>query len=260
MSNVATVDTRPTLNDRVDAILNKSATLTGARRTALEEKAIRLTMPLALSLARRYAGRGLNTEDLEQVALLGLVKAVRGFDPARGREFLAYAVPTIRGEVRRHFRDAGWTVRPPRRIQELQSRLWAAEAELTQTLHRSPTAAEIAEELGVPEEDVIEALSSDGCFAPSSLDAPAADSDSGSLSERLGGLDPEFDRSEARVMLAKAVRSLGERDRLIVQLRFFEGKTQQEIGEEVGVTQMQISRLLSRILAELRESITTKAA
>ena len=217
-------------------------------------------MPLAASIARRYAGRGISSDDLEQVAYLGLVKAVRGYDPARGREFLAYAVPTIRGELRRHFRDAGWTVRPPRRIQELQSRLWATEAELTQTLHRSPTTGELADALGVPLDEVVEALSADGCFAPSSLDAPAADSEGGSIAERLGGLDPEFDRSEARVMLAEAVRSLGERDRLIVELRFFEGKTQQEIGKEVGVTQMQISRLLSRILSELRASITSVAA
>jgi RNA polymerase sigma-B factor len=199
-------------------------------------------------------------DDLRQVAYLGLVKAVRGYDPERGREFLSYAIPTIKGEVRRHFRDAGWTVRPPRRIQELQARLWATDAELTQALHRSPTATELADALEVDLDDVLEALSADGCFVPSSLDAPAADSDSGSLAERLGGADDEFERCEARLMLASAVRRLGERDRRIVELRFFHGWTQQQIGDEVGVTQMQISRLITRILRELRESITGEAA
>jgi len=211
-------------------------------------------------LANRYAGRGIAIDDLRQVAYLGLVKAVRGYDPERGREFLGYAIPTIKGEIRRHFRDAGWAVRPPRRIQELQARLWAADAELTQTLHRSPTADELAEELDVSVEDVLESLSADGCFAPSSLDAPAVDSDAGSLAERLGGPDAEFDRCEARLMLAEAVQNLGERDRTILRLRFFEGWTQQKIGEEVGVTQMQISRLITRILEDLRLSITGDAA
>jgi len=217
-------------------------------------------MPLARMLANRYAGRGIALDDLRQVAYLGLVKAVRGYDPERGREFLGYAIPTIKGEIRRHFRDAGWAVRPPRRIQELQARLWAAEAELTQVLHRSPTAAELADELEVSVEDVIESLSADGCFAPSSLDASAIDSEGGSLSDRLGGPDVEFDRCEARLMLAKAVQQLGERDRTIVRLRFVEGWTQQEIGAEVGVTQMQISRLINRILGDLREAITGEAA
>jgi len=221
---------------------------------------VRLNMPLARMLANRYAGRGIALDDLRQVAYLGLVKAVRGYDPTRGREFLVYAIPTIKGEIRRHFRDAGWAVRPPRRIQELQARLWAADAELTQVLHRSPTAAELAEELDVSVDDVIESLAADGCFAPSSLDAPAADSETGSLAERLGGQDDEFDRCEARLMLAEAVRDLGERDRTILRLRFFEGWTQQQIGEKVGVTQMQISRLITRILGDLRESIEGKAA
>jgi len=226
----------------------------------LHDEVVRINMPLARMLANRYAGRGIATEDLRQVAYLGLVKAVRGYDPTRGREFLGYAIPTIRGEIRRYFRDAGWSVRPPRRIQELQARLWAADAKLTQSLHRSPTATELAAELAVSVEDVVESLSADGCFAPSSLDAPGVSSETGSLAERLGGPDAEFERSEALLMLARAVRSLGERDRTIVRLRFFEGWTQQQIGDEVGVTQMQISRLITRILGDLRESITGVAA
>ncbi|HSV38994.1 MAG TPA: SigB/SigF/SigG family RNA polymerase sigma factor [Nocardioidaceae bacterium] len=257
---VAEQFTRSERNQETIDLLADAADASPEQRRSLLEQVVRLNMPLARTLANRYAGRGITTDDLRQVAYLGLVKAVRGYDASRGREFLGYAIPTIKGEIRRHFRDAGWAVRPPRRIQELQARLWAADAELTQTLHRSPTAAEIAEELGVSIDDVLESLSADGCFAPSSLDAPTGDSETGSLSDRLGGEDVEFDRAEARLILAKAVRDLSERDRTIVRLRFFEGRTQQQIGAEVGVTQMQISRLLNRILGDLRESITGRAA
>jgi RNA polymerase sigma-B factor len=229
------------------------------RRREIEQELVRLHMPMARGLAKRYAGRGLAMDDLIQVAYLGLVKAVRGFDPARGHEFYAYAVPTVRGELRRHFRDAGWVVRPPRRLQELQAQLWAAEAELTQELHRSPTAAEIAEMLDVTEEDILEALATDGCFAPSSLDAPTPDGE-GSVGDRLGDEDDEFDGAEARIVLAEALATLGDRERRIVELRFFEGWTQQQIGDEIGVSQMQVSRILTKILGQLRTQISGDAA
>jgi RNA polymerase sigma-B factor len=241
-------------------LLHQARHASGSRRRELEERVVQVNMPLARLLANRYVGRGIVQEDLQQVAYLGLVKAVRGYDDSRGHEFLGYAIPTIKGEIRRHFRDAGWTVRPPRRIQELQARLWATDAELTQTLHRSPTAAELGEALDVDVDEVVEALAADGCFVPSSLDAPAPDSDGGSLAERLGADDKEFERSEARVMLASAVRQLAPRDRKILELRFFEGWTQQQIGDEIGVTQMQISRLITRIISDLRVSITGQAA
>jgi RNA polymerase sigma-B factor len=169
-------------------------------------------------------------------------------------------MPTIKGELRRHFRDAGWMVRPPRRIQELQARLWAAEAELTQSLQRSPTPSEIAAHLEVDVEEVIEALGVDGCFVPSSLDAPLGDGDSATVADRQGGEDIAFDSCEARVMLAPAVSKLGERDRKILELRFFRGWSQQQIGDEIGVTQMQVSRLLSRILGDLKVALTGVAA
>jgi RNA polymerase sigma-B factor len=242
------------------SLLTEAATSAASRQAALREQAIRLNMPLARALANRYAGRGIPTDDLHQVAYLGLVKAVRGYDPGRGREFLRYAVPTIKGEIRRHFRDAGWTVRPPRRIQELQARLWAADAELMQSLQRSPTTDELAEELGVSAEDVIEALTVDGCFAPSSLDTPGSDVDASSLVDRLGGLDPEFDRCETRLMLADAVCNLEERERAIVRLRYVEGWTQQRIGEAIGVSQMHVSRLITRILGDLRQQVTDQVA
>jgi RNA polymerase sigma-B factor len=251
---------RPGLDEAAVDLLLDSVNSPPTRRRVLQEEAIRLMMPLARALANRYAGRGLPLDDLCQVAYLGLVKAVRGYDPDRGREFLSYAVPTIKGELRRHFRDAGWTVRPPRRLQELQARLWAAEAELTQRNQCSPTPAELADELEASVDDVVETLSMDGCFAPSSLDATLGDQDSGSLGDRLGDLDQEFGRCEARLMLTKAVRELDERDRLIVRRRFFDGWTQQQIGEEIGVTQMQVSRLLTRILRDLRQAIEETAA
>jgi RNA polymerase sigma-B factor len=256
-----TIESKKTDRDQaVVELLLEAVASPPPQRQALQEQAIRLTMPVARSLANRYAGRGIAIDDLRQVAYLGLVKAVRGYDPERGREFLSYAVPTIRGELRRHFRDAGWTVRPPRRMQELQATLWATAAELTQRLQRSPTPSELAAELEVSVDDVLEALSVDGCFAPSSLDATVGDQDSGNLGDRLGDLDSEFGRCEARLLIAEAVRGLNERDRLIVRLRFFDGWTQQQIGDTIGVTQMQVSRLLTRILDDLRQAIEKSAA
>lgn len=229
-----------------------------ARRRELETEIIKTNLPLAKSLANRYTGRGIPSEDLVQVACLGLVKAVRGFDPERG-DFVGYAVPTIRGELRRHFRDIGWTIRPPRRVQELQPRLWAAEEELTQSLHRPPTVAEISAALGVDQEEVIEGLSLRGCFTPGSLDAGFGTDDSPSPADRLGAEDPEIGRVEVRMLLSDALERLDERERTIVRRRFFDGWTQAQIGAELGVTQVQISRLLTQILATLRAGIDEAA-
>jgi RNA polymerase sigma-B factor len=228
------------------------------RQQELRSEAIELNIPLARYLASRYQRRGIPSDDLEQVAYLGLVKAVRGFTPGRVTGFAAYAIPTIRGELRRHFRDTGWTIRPPRRIQELQARVRSTTAELTQILNRTPTVKEIAAELEVDVEEVLEASSVDSCFTPSSLDAPVPGNED--LSNDPGTLDPEFDRSEARVVLAPALEDLGERDRKILDLRFVEGLTQKEIGEVVGISQMQVSRILARVLDTMRESILGQAA
>ncbi len=234
-------------------------------RTASEEEAhrirdelVRLNMGVASDCARRYRGRGIATEDLDQVAYLGLVKAVRAFDPARGFDFLSFAVPTIRGEVRRHFRDLGWALRPPRSIQELQSRMLAVESDLTQELGRSPRPSDLARHLGVELEQVLDALSATGCFAPASLDVPALEGDD-SLGERIGAMDPGFDTAEARVTLAAVMRGLTPRERRILELRFFGNRTQAEIGADIGVTQMQVSRLLNRILERLRERLLADA-
>lgn len=219
---------------------------------------IRSYAPVARSIASRYRNRGLDLDDLEQVALLGLVKAARGFDPDAGHDFMSYAVPTVRGEVRRHFRDHGWMVRPPRRVQELQFRIGIAREELTAETGRSPRPSEIAIRADEPLADVIEALAADGCFRPASLDAPASEAGSG-LGELLGDHDREFDRTEARLVLGPALHSLGERDRRIVQLRYYEERTQQEIADVLGMTQTQVSRVLKRILAELRDGLEQQA-
>ena len=223
------------------------------RRRLLDEVVV-LNLGLARAVASRYRRRGVGHEDLEQVANLALVKAANGFDPDSGHDFASYAVPTIRGEVKRYFRDHGWTVRPPRRIQELQARIGAAESELSFALGRSPRPSELARHLDEPVEEVMEALSTDGCFTPSSLDRPVgADSDT-TLGDLLGA-EQSTDAVEARVVLAPVVRTLGERDRRILMLRFFRGWTQSEIARDIGVTQMQVSRLLSRILSDLREEL-----
>ena len=227
----------------------------GERQRLLDEVVL-LNHPVALAIARRYRGRGLSDDDLEQVAAVGLVKAVRGFRPEAGYDFMAYAVPTIRGEVRKHFRDQGWMVRPTRRIQELQARITRAEGELAQSLGRSPRPSEVTEYLEESRAEVDEALASFGCFTPASLDRPIGDAgDTPSLGEMIGFDDPEREAVEARVVLAPLVRGLAPRDRRIVELRFFCGWTQQQIATDIGVTQMQVSRLLTRILRHLRHEI-----
>jgi len=226
---------------------------------ALRNSAVQLNLELARGLATRYVGRGIPADDLIQVACLGLVQAARRFDPTRGSRFADFAVPTIRGELRKHFRDAGWVVRPPRRIQELQAGIWSAEPELIQQLHRAPKPHEIAEHLGVELADVIEALALDGCFAPSSLDTPVGP-DARPAMDTLAHSDDDLSSAEARVLLAPLVRTLKPRDRRIVELRYFRGLTQREIGEVLGVTQMQVSRLLSRILRDLRSALEGTAA
>ncbi|MDO7866953.1 sigma-70 family RNA polymerase sigma factor [Nocardioides jiangxiensis] len=223
------------------------------RREALDE-VVRINMPVARTLAAPYGGRGIPLDDLEQVAYMALIRAARGYHPDRSGDFLAYAVPTIRGEVKKHFRDHGWTVRPPRRIQELQAEVIRTRSELEQETGHEPDLAEIAEAIGEDEAEVAEAMAADGCFSPSSLDQPVRSSGT-PLGELMASEEDGFDAAEARAMLADAIRTLGPRDRKILRMRFFDGLTQKEIGREIGVTQMQVSRLLTRILADLRSAL-----
>lgn len=228
----------------------------GQRREQLLDEIVVLNMPVARSVAARFRGRGLDEQDLEQVAFLALTRAARAFDPAQGHGFLAFAVPTIRGELKKHFRDNGWTVRPPRRVQELQGRIRPAREHLAQELGREPQDEELADRLVEPADAVRAAQRAEGCFTPSSLDQPVDEEASTPLGEVLPGDTREKDAAEARLVLAPAIGHLGERAREILRLRFFEDRTQREIADEIGVTQMHVSRLISGILTDLREDIT----
>lgn len=249
-------DLRLNRSDRTrELTMQLSACTSDAERLALTNELASTNMPVADSVVARYRGRGIATEDLKQVAYLALTKAARRFDPDAGYDFLSFCVPTIRGEVRRYFRDKGWVVRPPRRIQELQQRLTAARADLSRSLERPPTAEELAEHLGEEAADVREALDGQGCFTPTSLDRPVNDEGGAALGELIGQEDTDRAAAEARVALAPVVRRLSARDRHILRMRFYDGLTQREIAEDIGVTQMQVSRLLTRIFRDLREDL-----
>jgi RNA polymerase sigma-B factor len=222
------------------------------RRDARDQALVEL-MPLVRSLAARYAGRGEPLDDLVQVGALGLIKAVDRFDVSRGVEFTSYGVPTIVGEIRRHFRDKAWAMHVPRRVKELSVRLSRVLDELTTRLGRSPTVAELAEALAVEEEDVIDALDASHAFSTRSLDASSNGGDQ--LAERLATTDPGFDGVEDRWLLAAGLDSLDPRARRIVHLRFFEEKTQAQIAAELGISQMHVSRLLRSAMDVMRGSI-----
>jgi RNA polymerase sigma-B factor len=224
-------------------------------RTRLQDEVVLLHIGLARAIAARYRGRGIAEDDLFQAAAMALLKAARSFDPARGTPFLSYAVVTMTGEVKRQFRDFGWMVRPPRSVQNLQSEVSRAQRELTQQLGRSPRVREVAGHLDVPEEQVLEALAADGCFHPASLDTPVAGPGSAPLGDLIGDHDRALTQAETRAMLAPAVRALPETERRVLYLRFFREWTQSQIAREIGTTQMQVSRILSRMLAVLHDQL-----
>lgn len=225
------------------------------KKRLLLDEVIVINRGVAEAVASRYRGRGIAQDDLVQVAYEGLTKAVQRFDPSTRNDLLTYAVPTIRGEVMRHFRDHGWSVRPPRRVQELQWRVNQCIERLEHELGREPRSAEVIEELGIDAEDYREAIEAFGCFQPTSLDQPVRTDATSSIGELIPDIGDQHGAADARVALAPVVRRLSERDRRILHLRFFEDLTQAEIGEDLGVTQMQVSRLLSRILGTLREDL-----
>ena len=211
-------------------LLSEAAGAEGGERRLLLDEVVRVNMPLARDLARRYQHRGVDSADLEQVAYVGLVKAARGFDPAKASDFLSFAVPTIRGELRRHFRDHGWVVRPPRSIQELQARITEAEGDLYQAMGRAARPSELAAHLGVDEHAVVEALAANGCFTPTSLDTSVNGVEGeGGLADRLGGPDPAFATAEVRALLGPMIRSLSERERLVLAQAY---ALEKEVGEE----------------------------
>lgn len=236
-------------------LLAKAQRCGGAKRERLQKEAALVNMDLARSIASRYWGRGEASDDLVQVAYVGLMKAIRGYDPDRG-DFRSYAIPTIAGEVKRHFRDRSWTVKAPRWVQELQADISAVSDPLAQQLRRPPRPKELAVHLDVPVANVTEALSADGCFTPTSIDSRGPTGDGYALSDRLGTDDRDLERVEIRAALGPMIGRLPERDRRILTLRFCQGWTQSQIASDLGVTQMQVSRLLSRILSGMRQQLT----
>jgi RNA polymerase sigma-B factor len=221
------------------------------RRAVLRDRVIEAFLPLADRLAHRY-GYGRFEEDLTQVARLGLVKAVDGFDPARGA-FTAYAVPTIRGELKRYFRDRCWDIRAPRRLQELRAAAHATEQALLQRLGRSPTVGEVAAETGASTGEVLEALDCDSVYRVASLNAPARDGDgSCEVGDLVGGVDADLEATPDRVSLGPALARLPDRERWVLRWRFVDHLTQRQIADRLGISQMHVSRLLTRTLDGLR--------
>lgn len=210
-------------------------------------------LPLAAHIARRYRDRGESLDDLVQVARLGLVNAVNRFDLDSGSEFLSFAVPTITGEIRRHFRDHGWAVKVPRRIKDLQMQLKVANQELSRQLHRAPNASEIAEHLGIDRALVVDAMIAGSNYSVLSLDLPPRESDThGAPIETLGGLDSRLDKVLSVETVRPLIAALPERERTVISLRFFDELTQTEIAERIGCSQMHVSRLLAKALQTLR--------
>jgi RNA polymerase sigma-B factor len=245
--------------DTAADLLNAMAAMPVAHpsRVGLRDRAIEAWQPLARHLAHRYAGRGEPTDDLVQTAMVGLIKAVDKFDPDRGVDFAGYAIPTIIGEIKRHFRDRTWSVRVPRRLQELRLSITEANATLTHTLGRSPTVADISVHLGVSEEEVLEGLEGARAYNATSLSTPISADGSTELGDTLGSEDHEFELAELRVALGPALASLDEREQKILTLRFYGNLTQSQIADQIGISQMHVSRLLTKALAKLRGQLAT---
>ncbi len=221
----------------------------------LRNRLVRMHLPLVEHLARRFRNRGEPLDDLTQVATIGLIKSVDRFDPDRGVEFSTYATPTVVGEIKRHFRDKGWAVRVPRRLQELRLALTTATAELSQLHGRSPTVHELAQKLAISEEEVLEGLESANAYSTLSLDVPDTDDESPAVADTLGAEDEALEGVEYRESLKPLLEDLPPREKRILLLRFFGNMTQSQIAQEVGISQMHVSRLLARTLAQLREKL-----
>jgi RNA polymerase sigma-B factor len=243
-----------TLEDLDAAAQSYAVRLATGEHLDLRDAFIRLCLPLAGRLARRYRGRGEPIEDLEQVARLGLVKAVDRYEPGRG-SFTAYAVITVSGEIKRHFRDKTWGVHVPRRVQELALEVGHVSLILTSALSREPTAAEIAERLGAGEDEVAEALVSVAGYSPASLNAQVGEADGTEFGDQIGDADPDLEAVDDKITVAELLLRLPPRERRMLAMRFYGNHTQAEIAAELGISQMHVSRLLSRTLAWLREAV-----
>jgi RNA polymerase sigma-B factor len=228
-------------------------------RLRIRGELVELHLPLVEYLARRFRNRGEWLDDLTQVATIGLIKSIDRFDLNRGVEFSTYATPTIVGEIKRHFRDKGWAVRVPRRLQELKLALTKAIGDLAQRLGRAPTVGELASHLQMSEEDVLEGLESANAYSTVSLDAPdSGDEDAPAVAESLGMVDEALEGVEYRESLKPLLERLPPREKRILLLRFFGNMTQSQIATELGISQMHVSRLLARTLTQLREGLTSE--
>ena len=226
-------------------------------RTRIRATLVELHLPLVEYLARRFRNRGEWLDDLTQVATIGLIKSIDRFDLERGVEFSTYATPTIVGEIKRHFRDKGWAVRVPRRLQELKLSLTKAIGDLAQREGRAPTVSELAAHLQMSEEEVLEGLESANAYSTVSLDAPdSGDEDAPAVADSLGMIDDALEGVEYRESLKPLLERLPPREKKILLLRFFGNMTQSQIAAELGISQMHVSRLLARTLAQLREGLT----
>jgi RNA polymerase sigma-B factor len=226
------------------------------RRARLRDELVEIHLPLVEYLARRFRNRGEPLDDLVQVATIGLIKSVDRFDLSREVEFSTYATPTIVGEIKRHFRDKGWAIRVPRRLQELKLSLTKATSELSQRNGRAPTVAELAAHLGMTDEEILEGLESANAYSAVSLDAPdGGDDDSPAVADSLGMIDEALEGVEYRESLKPLLEKLPAREKRILMLRFFGGMTQSQIATDLGISQMHVSRLLARTLAQLREGL-----
>ena len=243
------------LHLRTVELFTRMGEATEAERVQLRSDLVELHLPLAEYLARRFGNRGEPHEDLVQVATIGLIKAIDRFDLERGVAFSTYATPTIVGEIKRHFRDRGWTIRVPRRLQEIQAVINQAVSDLGQELGRSPTVSELASRVGMSEEEILEGLESANAYSPLSLDAPDPSGELGAVIDQLGDYDDALDAVIDRETVKPLLDRLDARAKRILLLRFFRNMTQSQIAEELGISQMHVSRLLSRTLADLRRAL-----
>lgn len=222
------------------------------------ERIVVRCLPLADHVARRFARRGENLDDLIQVARLGLMQAINRFDPTKGPSFIGFAIPTMMGEVRRHFRDYTWSMRVPRRLRELHVQIGRTTSELAQKLGRAPTASELSEALEVPREEIVECLVAGDAYRLDSLDAPVGDTGSDkdrSVADAIGDIDPQIDHITNRESVRALVSALPQREREVLQMRFFESMTQSQIAQRIGCSQMQVSRILANTLQCLRDQL-----
>ena len=256
----ATARTRAPVSERTGADRARARTLFEQLKTSTDprvrDELVEMHLPLVEYLARRFRNRGEPLDDLIQVATIGLIKSVDRFDTERGVEFSTYATPTIVGEIKRHFRDKGWAIRVPRRLQELKLALTKATSELSQKQGRAPTVAELAAFLKLSEEEILEGLESANAYSAISLDSPdGADDDSPAVADTLGQVDDALEGVEYRESLKPLLERLPPREKKILLLRFFGNMTQSQIATDLGISQMHVSRLLARTLAQLREGL-----